>query len=235
MFVDSDDILLEGAIELLIGTAYAESADIVEGSYYRVNKHMKKLVKHSINDNRTPILSMWGVPWAKVIRRNLFEHLSFPEHYIYEDTLISFILYSKVSKTVTISTPVYEYMTNKNSITFNAYTDGAVLDTFYVFKGVLEHLYEYGVSTSQELYELSLRQMVLNQQRLAAANMKIQQSVFILSIDLIERVFTNFKSIDKTGREIEKYIAERNYLGFKIYCVYFYEKRGLMWIKTKPN
>lgn len=232
MFVDSDDILVEGAIEKLIESAYAENADIVEGSYYRVVRHKRQLVEHYKNDFCSPILSMWGVPWAKVIRRDLFEHLSFPEHFIYEDTVISFILYSLVQKAVTISNPVYEYVTNRNSITFNAYKNGAVLDTFYVFHDILEHLHEYGVLPSQELYELSLKQLILNQQRLAVANKELQRSVFILSIDLIERTFKNFSSQDKIGRKIERFIADKDFSGFRIYCLYFIEKWGLMWIKT---
>ena len=85
MFVDSDDLLADNAVELLMNTALSKNADIVEGSYVEFTD-----IKPVGDEKKISQIS--GYPWGKVISSDKMLNLCFPEGYQYEDTIISTLL-----------------------------------------------------------------------------------------------------------------------------------------------
>lgn len=190
MFVDSDDMLAEGAIEALLDAAYTNQAKIVQGSFYEMYDDTRSPV---CNTDSTvtcvaPALgNLDGFPWGKVFRSDLFASLVFPEGFWFEDTMLSVLIFSQVEKAYILTRTVYTYrQTNPNSITKNSVTKPKCIDTFYVTKQTLCEHAELGLPIDQAYVEKVFRQILLNEKRIRNVPERVKEAVFILSADLVK-------------------------------------------------
>lgn len=94
MFLDSDDLLCDGAVEKMLERAFLLDADIVEGSIYTLygGKCFRASAIHQDSVDKVEN-NLWGYPWAKVIRAEIFKSIKFPEKYYFEDTIFSYCIY----------------------------------------------------------------------------------------------------------------------------------------------
>ena len=95
MFVDSDDMLVPGAIERLLNVAVRNQAEIVQGDYYELYDDNIVDLKQRRGKERCvkPALgNLQGFAWGKVFKSQLFENVVFPEGYWFEDTVLSFLV-----------------------------------------------------------------------------------------------------------------------------------------------
>lgn len=190
MFVDSDDMLPEGAIEALLDAAYTNQAKIVQGSFYEMFDDTRPPV---CNTDSTVICvepalgNLDGFPWGKVFRSDLFASLVFPEGFWFEDTMLSVLIFSQVEKAYILPRTVYAYrQTNPNSITKNSVTKPKCIDTFYVTKQTLCEHAELGLPIDQAYVEKVFRQILLNEKRIRNVPERVKEAVFILSADLVK-------------------------------------------------
>lgn len=142
MFVDSDDLLMPGAIERLVETALESGSDIVSGNVQRFRgtkvwqgwnqsfSHVRSLYP-SANDPETryitvslkdaPGLLFDATAWNKLYRTTFFRghEIKFPEGKLYEDMLPVSTAYSRARGIDILFEPVYRYREreNKTSIT----------------------------------------------------------------------------------------------------------------------
>ena len=124
MFVDSDDVLLPGAVEALINAAVSTNSEIAEGSIIRFSERFPSIavseseeiveIKAYSTDPRF-VLTSYGYSWAKVYSRELWNTLRFPEGYIFEDIITKYILRRKANQVVYIKNAVYGYRFNHTS------------------------------------------------------------------------------------------------------------------------
>ena len=81
MFLDSDDILADGAIQAMLDAAFQYDAEILQGSYYTFADHMGQIKDYIVlndgvlNDNRG-VFS--GYPWVILYNYNVMEHIHLP-------------------------------------------------------------------------------------------------------------------------------------------------------------
>lgn len=190
MFVDSDDMLAEGAIEALLDAAYTNQAKIVQGSFYEMFDDTRP---PACNTDSTvtcvePALgNLDGFPWGKVFRSDLFASLVFPEGFWFEDTMLSVLIFSQVKKAYILPCTVYGYrQTNPNSITKISVTKPKCIDTFYVTKQTLCEHAELGLPIDQAYVEKIFRQVLLNERRILNVPENVKEAVFILSADLVK-------------------------------------------------
>lgn len=128
-FVDSDDFLMPRAVELLVETAEAQQAEVVEGAFVEWNGQagpvqqprqmdMTRFLRLALCQNILPN-RLWGRVYRRdVIGRNrvFFE----PGIDYAEDLLWCAKLFLNVSRRVCVNEPVYAYRTdNVNSYTHN--------------------------------------------------------------------------------------------------------------------
>lgn len=125
-FVDSDDILLPGALEMMLSTLKTQHADLVEGKIVRGKIHndipvpsiIKKFsfsAKEAIADvlyQNKLLPSVCG----KLFRKDLFENLKFEKGLLYEDLNIFYLILGRCNKVVWIDYPVYFYRDTEGSI-----------------------------------------------------------------------------------------------------------------------
>lgn len=210
MFVDSDDILLDGAIEQMVATADTNEADIVQGGWYSFSDD-KVFPSVSFPDGEAT-KSLQGFPWGKIYKAELFRKVCFPKDYWFEDTLISTIIMRMATRIFTSSAVVYGYRQHGASIT--ATCGGAIktLDTLYVTRSLLYDMRILGLQITQSCYEKYLRQVKCNFLRtISLLPVTLWYSVFIEHVRLLKEFFPNFHTEVAEYKELDRALHSNNY------------------------
>ena len=120
-FVDSDDFIQPSACEQLYTKAVQDDNDLVLFSYYNIDmssgkktpfpmRHHNQNFSFSEKPYEMSILSPY--PWIKLIRRELFEGLAFPEGIRFEDLPVAYLLAAKARNVGIIDECLYNYRKN---------------------------------------------------------------------------------------------------------------------------
>ncbi len=186
-FLDSDDMLAPHSIDAMLDKAMATGADIVEGSYVTFSEKGKY---NYVNRHVDTVGNKWfgvlyGFPWGKVYRAQLFEHLCYPEGYWFEDTLCSFLVYPKAKKICTIPDVVYRYRINPNGITSTSRGNPKVIDTLLITLQLLKEAKEMDLLADSQLYDMFLVQVQNNARRIFSLhNEELDKQTFRISCNL---------------------------------------------------
>lgn len=127
VFVDSDDILCDDAIEVLYRTAKCKGTKMVVGDYQEFDTYVNfendrnfNVEVLSVEDALEELLinqsGRWVTTWAKIYDRNLFEEIRFPVGRIYEDTYVMHLLFEKAGRIAKLDYKLYCYRQSSNSI-----------------------------------------------------------------------------------------------------------------------
>lgn len=126
-FVDSDDVVLENAYELLIGSLMQTGSEMASGFVQRFNSHRvyssglhKKAIPETIlktNINESTFLVYDTTAWNKVYKSELFlnNNLRFPVGLTYEDIPVSMQLHLLAKSVDVIAEPVYLWRVRESS------------------------------------------------------------------------------------------------------------------------
>lgn len=206
MFVDSDDLLADNAVELLMDVALAKNADIVEGAHVEFTGI--KPVGGKGGENQVS-----GYPWGKVISADRMINLCFPEGYLYEDTIISTLLIPSCKVVCAIPNIIYYYRKNDNSVTARLNKEKESIDTLYMtlycFSESLKRGYEMDV-------EDFLRQVRLNWLRTQNLPLKVQKAIFICEIEILSRLFAeSIVHIEGVMRKLEKVLKKHYFCAYE--------------------
>lgn len=173
MFVDSDDLVPDGALNRMLEEAYRFDADVLQGSWYIFDD--KKSVEHILakegKDSAKETFS--GYPWGKLYKYSVIQNFHFPEGYWFEDTPISFILKNKDLNYVSIKDVVYGYRQNIEGITVNAVGKKKGLDSYWITELCLSEFQKFKVPYNQQAYEYLLNQIIMNEYRISKGPWKI--------------------------------------------------------------
>jgi glycosyltransferase involved in cell wall biosynthesis len=216
MFVDSDDYLLNGAVEELMKEAFDKSADIVQGGYNSCNSkgtvyscYMSKNGKLSIND-------MKGFPWGKVFRSTLFEHVGFPEKYWYEDSLMRQIIYPMCSRMYGVSQPVYVYRNNPEGVSHSGVKNPKCLDSLYITMKLFEDRKKLNIKIDDDYYEYIMKMAKFNASRARYMPKNIQKDAFYVYANFVKKNFGTFYS--KKNHDMEYALDNGCFELYKIYA-----------------
>lgn len=222
MFIDSDDLLPEGAIENLMRVAIKEEADVVEGSYVSFSQKRQRVVKHKTGV--LPPSDFLGFPWGKVIKAELFENIQFPLDYWYEDTLMGLVVFYLSKKSIGIEDAVYYYRTNPNSMTHKAKRQYKNIDSFYVTRRLLKDQELLNIGMTEEILQFLIETQILNNaSRIASVpDAKLNYAHFILTCALVENLCEQKEPVfnSEKANNIFRAIKERDYYHFVVYCLF---------------
>lgn len=168
MFVDSDDILIEGTIEKFLHEGIKGNYDIVEGKLKKfkeigeinyISTYTGPYKEEKYKDNPDYILNCTGFACGKLYKRNLWSRIRFPENYLFEDTIIKYILLRQAKSYLFIPTYVYGYRYNSESLTRKIVGSSKSLDTLWIVKFLLEECKSIKIANDETLYKLTLNQL----------------------------------------------------------------------------
>lgn len=197
MFVDSDDILVEGVIEKTMSEIISNGADMVQGSFYKFNGDQKVniILEEKTITNEYDILKIPGYPWGKIIRRDLFKKAFFPEGYSFEDTIIPYEILSQCQKVVVLQDILYGYRINDKGVTKNIVYEDKCVDTVLILNRILQEMHNNGESINYELYRFTLNCQFsyVTYFRINKMPIKMQKALFIEMCNIINKINMKLK------------------------------------------
>lgn len=186
LFLDSDDYLLPGAIEVLLNAALKKHADIVEGSYLNLrNGKLLSGFKHPEGCHQIQSYhNLYGFPWGKVYTSRIFDELEFPQDYIFEDTVVG-MLWIPISKSIyTLGDNVLVYRTNPKGISATVGNTDRSIDSYWITELLVEEQSKRDL-LNQENFSFFLDQLAINYFRIRQMDKKIKLAEFVLSRALL--------------------------------------------------
>ncbi len=151
-FLDSDDAFHPEMIQRLLEIVYKYGADLVACSFsvYETEgclkeakqKHKTEFEEEKIYTDREAIIGqMEGAfdeaSWNKIYKRSLWDHLRFPEGYVYEDMRVMPLVYEQCERIVVSPLNLVYHRVRKRSIT-KTHTERNMLDLLEAYR-VLQH------------------------------------------------------------------------------------------------
>lgn len=200
LLVDSDDILCEGAIEGLLDTAFRYDCDLVEGGAYYLFESGKNIMHRYRQDAQVtdPFAEIHGHAWGKLYRRELFAELCFPEGYWYEDSVLSFLVFSLAKKIYVSKQMAYAYRINESGIVKSSVGKPRAVETYWITEQMLCERAQRGLPMDKQFFRFMLMQIRLNQLRVKDLSRDVQEAVFVLTCRLLKKYFPEDVM---TGRE----------------------------------
>lgn len=218
MFLDPDDYLCENAIEKLLERAFLLDADIVEGSADSLYKDKYILHKRIHQDSGMKAVDdLWGEPWGKVMKAEIFKKVKFPEKYYFEDTIFSYCIYPVHSKKYTISDCVYVYRRNTAGATIKSKTEIKAIDTYWIM-GYMWKRYGYEKSQDAAFQKKTLRHMVLCYKRTEKLGRKITQAGFFYLSGIYLGIFKDSSMLSGKYKQMDNCIRKKQYESFRLLC-----------------
>lgn len=225
LFLDSDDMLenFHGEIDEILDIALRSGADFVNSPYYRVSENGIKLLKIKqpngfIDDIYT---SINGYPWGKIIKSDLFKNLIFPYGMIFEDTIISQILFELVKKPYGYNNPIYYYRINSKGICGTISTNPRNSDTFFVNYWIYFYRQLLGLPNNQNYYEQLVKQLYLNIIRTKSLEPDKRMGLFYTYCYFMNNYFYSYKSKIKDNFILETAIKNYNFELCDYFCKHF--------------
>ncbi|MBF0723302.1 glycosyltransferase family 2 protein [Sanguibacter inulinus] len=136
-FVDSDDEMLPGYLETLVG-ALDDDVDVVVGNVVYVRPDGSRRERHpavtgDFAGSRAAELGLYDkiTPFTcdKLLRRSLYDGVTYPEGIINEDFLTNPVLASRARTVRVVDAPVYLYRVRADSVTWGSIPPVSELDT----------------------------------------------------------------------------------------------------------
>lgn len=221
MFIDSDDILCQGAIDALLDTAFGHDCDIVEGgAYYLFDDRQEIAHRYDAEQKIANPHDLHGHAWGKVYRAEIFEKLCFPEGFWYEDSLLSYLIFPAVQSAFVCPQICYAYRINQAGIVKSSQGKPKAIDTYWITEQLLEEHRAAGLPLDAAFFEYMLLQIRLNQLRVADLDQTIQESVFVLTCALLEQYFPGDQDF-QGQRTLRKALRTRDFGMFRMCCRLF--------------
>ncbi len=211
MFLDIDDKLKSDAIETLLRLAYEKQAQIVEGGYEIFDKQTEKVICHKQEQVKAACGTLWGFPWGKVMATELFQNICFPEGYWYEDTIISYLVYTRSRVTYTTDAVVYCYRKNANGFSHIKGNQAKLLDSYWIYEIMLADMKKLELGYTQELYEQFLESIRICGKRIMYMDQPIQRAVLSGCARILNQEFADFSTNREHLKFFEKVVRNNQY------------------------
>lgn len=164
-FIDSDDLLPDNAIELLVKTAVETGADIVQGSVVKCNTNGEVYYVNKCKPGATCDLleyynrNMSGTAWGKLYKRELWDTVDFFDGYAYEDAIIWCDIYPECRKMAFLSDVVYIFRSQANSLFKRQNNSAKCLDAIWIIKQCIQLSHRMQIQEPAEWYQMMLWQL----------------------------------------------------------------------------
>lgn len=142
-FADSDDVMSQGAIELMIKKSKQFHSDLVIGAHLVKGNYFSYRIGVKREGVITPYLAMKELlkdqhiknyVWAKLIRREIFQNLKFNEGRVFEDVQIMAPLFHNAKRIIAIPDIVYKYTVGKEGSISNGLKPQVLMDMILAFE-----------------------------------------------------------------------------------------------------
>ena len=226
MFMDSDDKLEENSINILMNLIVNNNADITVGSFYKFNNQgnilYKNIIKNkTINNDEYEKYQIYGMPWGKVFKKELFNDIEFPVDYYYEDTIIINLVFNLAKKVITTEKIVYAYRDNFKGLTKIDSIDKKRLDAYFVVEYCHNIIKEKNIENESLFrFYLNIQLGSLLNQRIKKFPKNIQEDIFLLSSRIIDEMKEKYCENTVMEENMCNAFTSRNFKYWKLNCFF---------------
>lgn len=230
MFVDADDILSPNSIVSLLDNAKKYKASMVVGSYTTFNdggECERSIQKFQIlgQNDKDEILKIKGFPCMKVYKSNLFENIRFPDGYLFEDTIICYLVFSICDKIITIPDIVYNYRLHKESATKTIPNTKKCIDAYYVVEKMISEMERLGINMDFELYKFTVNTQLgyIMYDRIKKQDSRMVKVIFYMACNLVLSLKENMGDkivLEGVNKNLEYAFINKNYYMWKLGCIF---------------
>lgn len=150
VFLDSDDMLVPGALQTLHRALTSTGSDYITARYAYIDESGRRLP--------TPSRRPAGVPWGRIFNREVWRELGFPDGLWFEDTVHAYLIAPRFSES-TIDRVVCSYRKLGTSITSTSRLNKRSVDTYFATEAMLAWRDAIGLPVDQVAYEQTLYQL----------------------------------------------------------------------------
>lgn len=212
-FVDSDDELLEGALECLVKKAAHEQAMIVAASVEKCFRDGRDQYTMLFRDEKSGLNGLTGFAHGKVIHYSVFNNLRFPEGYWYEDSVMAQIVHPLCANDIyTVSNICYKYFSNEAGITAISKGNKKSLDSLWITKRLLNERKLFGLSYDQNSYEYFISMVNLTYQRTKYMGVHTAKCIFVVQKMLLEKYYKDYNIVSNNKKKrIQKALKSNSF------------------------
>lgn len=225
LFHDSDDTLCDGALEALVCCAEKTDADVVAGGYdcrYPEGEPYPGL--RFSNGKVEDLESIPGMTCGKLFRRSLFAHVSFPEGYWYEDSVICQLLLPMAKRIYSVDVPVFTYLLNPKGVSASSQGQKKAVESLYITRRLLDEKECFGLGCDEKAYRHFLHMVLLTYHRTRLLDEHISYAVFLGQKELRDGYFADVRP-PKSAEGLAEALKTDNYRKYLWLC-------ETMWIRT---
>ena len=225
MFVDSDDLLLPGAIRTLLEAAQRLDADVVQGgwqylytdgSYGPVQCYPAAVYIGNAAPER---FELPGMPWGKIYRRELFAQVRFPAYYTcFEDAIIHFLVFRLAKTVASVPEMVYLWRKNPKGLTATSQHHPAAVQSYWIMEQLLAQDAALGLP-HDALYRcsLTLQLSAFCYATVSGLPPETQQAVFRLCCALYAKALPQEGALPRRARWGARALRQQD---FGLWCRY---------------
>ena len=216
-FVDSDDYMVSGALDLMLVEAKRCNADILQGKIRHFNTDIADEEKIPSNAKATKIdiSKIEGFPVAKIYRSELFDNICFPDSYWFEDGIIAYLIAQRAKSFYSLDTVVYNYRQNSQGATRKSQGNAKAIDAYWLREILFDDMSQIGLDINLRTYEMLLDEIALTYVRTLSLDTNAKIAIFYLTLEWAQKLHNNFVSTNKFHAILEKAIELENY---NTYC-----------------
>lgn len=223
-FMDHDDEISRNFIEILMSKAYEENADIVKSAYANYYNGKFKNAEEEIDiiiegDMKQDLFRYRSYIFPGVYRRELFEHVVFPENYWYEDMIIRTLIYRQSKRFVHVKEVLYYKHFHERNASFMLWnlTDYRCLEQLYLVINMLNMNQTLNLKNDVWLYQCIMRELSgMLVQRTRKLDEETRKMVFLKACQIIQQLYK---------KEYDKDLLESNLMWQRA----FLSKEFLLW------
>ncbi len=220
MFVDSDDTLPPGSIQLMMDAAIKKNCGMVQGGVNTMSMAGEIIEYRSqIQGDFSVYDDLKGYAWGKIFKSSYFKQLRFPEGLWYEDMIVRQLLYPMLiqsgERIYGVNVPAYNYRMNTVGISKTGNKYGKIVDTYWVTIYNYKDRKKLGIPNGvNDLNDVLLNAME-SFMRVRFRSHATRVAIFVAYSEFIKR---EFQGVQPTRhQQLYQAMMESNYSRFRLY------------------
>ena len=230
MFVDNDDMLKPGMIQILLDQAKQHDADIIKSGYIIAGKLQYRIIDSpacvKIGKLTEGLIRYNGYIWGMLIKREIFEKVNFPEGFWYEDMITRLLVYRICNSFVYVDRPMYFHRMHENNASVKVWGTKNIraLDQFILAKEITKYADSLNLLVDEWVYRLYLVEFgKLLYERTINLNINIRKAVFLQCSELLGKLKLEIEvsSLQKYEYMLNTALLNRDFHLWECVCKYY--------------
>lgn len=228
-FIDNDDTVSEDYVETLLNIAYKQNVEIVQTAYKNVKPNGKTIdiVSHGdhvidTSNNEDVLKYTQGWIWGGILKREIFNHIRFPEGFWYEDMITRMVIIRLSKHIATVGKPMYFYLIHDTNASKTVWKSSniKVVDELWLAIQLSEYSRTVlNLPVDDVLYQVLVEEFtVMLWGRTKGMPTKVRKAIFTMASNYLYSLSYVGNIKDCLYKKINNTLLDRNFLLWNVLC-----------------